>query len=754
MDEGLLSGLRVVEVSSWLAGPVAALLLAEAGAEVVKVEPPGGDPARPLPGFATWNRSKQSVVLDLHTEEGRASLHTLLAGADVLVHSFPPSAAARAGLDDARLGHEHPALIRCGILGWPHGHPDEDRDGFDILAQAATGVMDEELGTRPGPVFLRFPYASWNAGFLAVVGILARLRERDLTGLGGPVRTSLMEGATAPMSKHWALAERPTPTMAYAPLAKGQNSAQACSDGLSIVVGPGDVSLQDVPLFAEALAELPADVAADPFSSTSAALGRRTRDEWLAAMWAAGMATVPVATQLGESLSDEQVRAAGYAVEVLDPLWGPTIQAAPPVHVTPPMAVLSPAPRLGQHTDEVLGAAHWPARPAPVASLPGARPSRPLEGVKVLDFGMFLAGPYGPQLMADLGADVVKVEATTGDRLRSAERIFAGCQRGKRSVAVDLRSPASRPVLESLVRWADVVHHNLRLPPARLLGLDYESIRAIDPSVVYCHVSSYGPTGPRRDWPGVDPTSQAVVGWMQEAAGPGNPPRWNRIGMTDDQCAMCSVVAVLLALGHRDRTGEGSDVRASILGAANLTTSETMLLEDGSIAPYPLMDQNQTGLTAGYRIYECADGWIAVAAVTDEAMSALRATLGAGDDADLEAAFAARLVADVSASLTMADVQNEPVRMANEQAFLESELHHRLGMVVTYQHPIYGRVDQLGSPVSFGGPGPSVDRPVPVLGQHTTEVLSEIGITGAEIAELARAGLILDAGLADHRAGA
>ncbi len=402
MTEPILAGVRVVEVSSWLAGPVATMLLAEAGADVVKVEPPGGDPARALPGFATWNRSKRSAVLDLGTAAGRSGLQDLLAEADVLVHSLRPSVARRAGVHDNQLGADHPGLVWCSITGWPHGHPDEDRPGYEILAQAATGVMDEELGTRPGPVFLRFPYGSWSAALAGLIGVLARLRVREATGRGGPVYTSLYQGALAPMSKHWSHATAPTATMVAPTLFKGMNMVQLCGDGLGIVPTMGDVTLGEVPLFAEVLAELPPEVAADPLRMTREALIRRPRQAWLDAMWAVGMPTAAVAARLGDALSEEQVRINRYAVEVEGPQWGMTVQAGHPFHVDPPLAVARPAPRLGEHSREVLHLArHDGARPTRPA---GALPRRPLDGVKVLDFGMFLAGPYGPQLMADLGA--------------------------------------------------------------------------------------------------------------------------------------------------------------------------------------------------------------------------------------------------------------------------------------------------------------------------------------------------------------
>lgn len=746
MPEGLLSGIKVVEVSSWIAAPAATLLLAEAGADVVKVEPPGGDPARDVSGFATWNRSKRSVVLDLHTDDGRASLQELLAGADILVHGLRPSVARRAGIHDDQLTADHPGLIWCGITGWPHGHPDEDRPAYEVLTHAAVGVLDEELGTREGPVYLRFPFGSWNAAFLGVIGLLARLRVRDATGQGGPVHTSLFQGALAPMSKHWGRSVSPTEMMSFPNLFKGMNMVQYCSDGEGIVTSMAEVALSDTPLYKEVLAELPRELAEDPLAAGAEVVKRRTRAQWLEAAWAMDVPTVPTARRLGESLSEEQTLVNDYAIEVDDPVWGKTVQAGHPFHVDPPLAVQRPAPRLGEHTEEVLGTGKWPARPAPQAKT-SAKPKTPLEGLKVLDFGMFLAGPYGPQLMADLGAEVVKVEATTGDRLRGSERIFAGCQRGKRSIAVDLRAPESKIVLKKLIEWADVIHHNLRMPPAVKLGLGYEDVRKIKPEVIYCHVSSYGPQGPRKDWPGIDPTSQAVVGWMHEGAGEGNPPRWYRIGMTDDQCAMNSVIAVQLALRHRDKTGEGADVRASILGTAVLTASETMLLPDGSIAPYPHMDHDQTGIGPGNRIYECTDGWVAVAAIGEDALANLQKAAGTTDSHDLPGAFRDRSVAEMAVALGAADVPAEPVIMNHEQGFFDSELYRRIGLSVNYEHPVYGNLEQIGGVFGFGDLDLRMERPPPILGQHTVEVLNEIGVPGATVAELTAAGLLAGPGL-------
>ena len=135
------------------------------------------------------------------------------------------------------------------------------------------------------------------------------------------------------------------------------------------------------------------------------------------------------------------------------------------------------------------------------------------------------------------------------------ERTFSGCQRGKRGIALDLKAPETRPVVEALARWADVVHHNLRYPAAKRLRIDYDSLRAVNPDLVYCHTSSYGPKGPRANWPGFDQLFQSASGWEYEGAGEGNRPMWHRFGMMDHQNALASLTATLLAVYHQRKTG-------------------------------------------------------------------------------------------------------------------------------------------------------------------------------------------------------
>src|SRR5690606_10607232 len=199
--------------------------------------------------------------------------------------------------------------------------------------------------------------------------------------------------------------------------------------------------------------------------------------------------------------------------------------------ITPPARIGRSAPQPGADNDSDF-------KDSPTLRLvPGTgrqgEPLPPLHGLKVLDLGAYLAGPFACMMLADLGAEVIKVGAASGEARRRLEPLFSGTQRGERGVALTLGDEPSQPAAEALVRWADVVHHNMRLPAARKLRVDYDSLKRINPQLIYCHVSAYGPPGPRADWPGFDQLMQASCGWEVEQGGAGQPPMWLRFGVGD-----------------------------------------------------------------------------------------------------------------------------------------------------------------------------------------------------------------------------
>src|SRR3954471_15343973 len=672
LEPGILDGIRIVDLSDGIAGPVATLMLAEAGADVVAVEPPGGAANRATNGFHTWMRSKRSVVLDLDQADDRTSLDRLLAAADVVVHNHGPTRALELGLDDESLATRFPQLIVSSVLSWPANHADADLPVDELLTMARLGVLDEQQGYRDGPIFLRCPIGSWCASHLAAIGIVARLISRQRTGHAGPAHTSLAQGALVPMAMHWRRVERPSPSLAVG-MPKGMTGATLFETGDGVWIHlMGDPTKS--PMFTDAIAVVrPDGPQVDPgtlFQQTDGwaeALLLHPSDEWLASFWANDVPVQPAA-QLGAIFRDEQARANGYVVEVDHPELGTIAMAGSPVTVTPPTHVRSFAPALGAHTDEVL--AEW--QPRERASATGTAPADPLSGVQVVDAGAFLAGPLGPMLLSDLGADVVNVEPPGGEGMRWVEWSFFGCQRGKRGVALDLKSPDARVALDALLARADILHHNLRMPAARRLGIDEASVRAVNPDIVYCHASSYGPRGPRADWPGYDQLFQSSCGWGVAAGGGATPPMWHRLGFMDHLCAMGSLISTLLALYHRDRTGKTQFTAGALLAGGVMTCSETYLDDEGHTVPVPMLDHEQTGIAPGYRIVPVADGWIAIAATTDEQLTALCTVAGGGRVDDAAAALGSRTSAEALDALADVGVPCEAVRLDQKEAFFAS----------------------------------------------------------------------------------
>ena len=274
------------------------------------------------------------------------------------------------------------------------------------------------------------------------------------------------------------------------------------------------------------------------------------------------------------------------------------------------------------------------------------------------------------------------------------------------------------------------------MPAATRLGLDYESLRPINPRIIYSHVSAYGPVGPRKDWPGYDQLFQAQCGWEVAGAGEGNPPIWHRFGMMDHQAAMASLYATLLGLLHREKTGEGQAVSASLLGASMQTLSETVLLSDGRPTPVDQLDHEQLGVSNRKRLYACADGFVAAVATdrdpsTNESLG--RPNHPASPADELIEDLAQSSVADALDKLRTLGFTAVPVRINRAKAFLTNAAYQASGLVAEYNHPRYGRLRQPGAFWYFKGVAPEFKCGPPERGEHSEEILAEIGFTRNEI---------------------
>jgi len=359
-----LAGLRILDLSAGIAGPLGVLLLAEHGADVVRVEPPGGHMDRALPASRVYNRSKRSVTIDLEQREGRDVLLELCATADVLVEAAAPGVMARRGLAYDDLRQPFPRLVYCSVPAWPSGVRYADRPGYEALVHARTGQQWENTSFRSGPVFLHSPVASFGAMFLVPIGIMSALHARERTGRGQHVEVSLLQGVLSLTTQIWnwtdagqfLLPKTHPPGVHQATIyecADGKWVHASTQAGVTPTRSEADIlGIEDVTY--ATLAQMgPSDRAAYE-DRKRAAFKQRRRDDLVDEYHAAGLGAEAVVAP-HERFSHPQLQATGGVVEVQDPEMGNLTQLGVPMYLdATPGAVKGPQPLPGAHTEEVL----------------------------------------------------------------------------------------------------------------------------------------------------------------------------------------------------------------------------------------------------------------------------------------------------------------------------------------------------------------------------------------------------------------
>ena len=764
----VLEGLRVVDLSIGIAGAVTTMLLSDYGADVVKVEPPDGDPFRTTAGYTVWNRGKKSVALDIASGEGRASVGQLLVAADVLVESFAPGQADGMGFSYPALQAAHPRLVHCSITGYGHEGSMRNRPAEDGLVQARSALQNEQPGLRPGPVYLHVPLPSMGAALLASNAIAAALHARAVTGRGQWVTTSLMQGALAWDTQLRKRAEHPTAGLMNRWMFKelGPTPCFEASDGLWFHPMPWGVpvALAHVGLDPDSLPVSKLD--SDDFEEKSAYFAslrevyrQRPRQEWLALFLEHDLPCQAVCP--AEHAFEHPQMIHNRAVTELDiPGVGPVRQFGHAYRLERHDNLLQgPPPEIGQHTKEVL--ARGPA--AATEPVTGAASLRyALDGIRVLDFGTALAGPFGAMVLGDFGADVIKVDPV--DRAGSeADSTYAGCQRGKRSIAIDLKSTEGQEIVRTLISSADVIHYNLRTGVAERLGFGYEQAKAINPGIIFCHVTGYGNTGPYALLPGVDQMGQALCGLEYEQGGTpnGGHPTWYRFGMCDATTGFLSSLAVLQALYHRDRTGQGQAVEVDILSSAMLLASDAFIGPD-DLPTRAHLDRDQTGFGPLHRLYRTKAGWLCVVARTDADWNALCHGLGLPrllDDArfatsaarhdhaeELSAVLGERFqIGTAAAWFDILDQHGVPCEIASESwqdDWVDDPDAISNGWVTNYRHPVWGKFEQPGRLFELSDTPGHIAGPPPLIGQHTREILRAIDYSEEQVEKLRATGVV------------
>ncbi len=774
------AGLRVVDLSTEISGPYATKLLCDAGAEVIKVESPTGDPLRRWtasnqdleadedgPLFEFLNASKRSVVLDTESEQGRAALLDLLATADIVVENFAPGSLDRLGLSLAVLQQRNPGLSLVSITPFGQTGPWRDRPNTEFTLQAAVG----SIGYRglPGrkPVAAGGRLGEWAVGIVAAVGGLCAWLSAQKTGAGQHVDVSSFETLVLCMTIYHDLNgqwnEGPLPRGIELP------SIEPAKDGwvgFCTITGQQWVDFcamigqQEV---GENRAYLEGWHRMEHIDFIQGVVHPWTRERTFEEIVElATLLRVPVApVGNGRNLPQmDQFKTRGIYRKnhkgVLHPRPHYLLEKG---ELRPP----GPSPSLGQHTEEVLAevAAHAPH----YEDAKGGTPL-PLEGLKVLDLTTFWAGPIATCFLSDMGADVVKVEsiqrpdgmrfagARPGEQMWDWSPVFAGANPGKRDVTLQFDSEEGLALLKRLIAQADVVIENFSARVLENFGLGWEVVREINPEIIMVRMPAFGLTGPWRDRPGFAMTIEQVSGlaWL---TGYEDLPLVIR-GFCDPVGGMHTVFALLAALEHRKRTGEGQLVEVPLVEVA-LNLAAEQVIEYSAFGEILTRDENRSPAAAPQGVYLCAeDAELALSIATDAQWNALCELMGDSDlaadekladrtgrranhdriDARLSRWLAGQPLDRVVEALLEVGVPASPV-INGHFLMPNPQLEHRQ-FYQTMKHPVTGDTRYPGFPMNFSILGNQLhSAPPPTLGQNNDDILQgELGLSDEEVEAL------------------
>jgi crotonobetainyl-CoA:carnitine CoA-transferase CaiB-like acyl-CoA transferase len=749
---------KVLDCTMGLAGSMAAMLLGDLGAEVLKLEPEPKDP-RARAGHVAWNRNKHRLTLDVEDPEARQRFDRLLAGADLAVFDHGPSDMRRLGLDGPTLSAAHPRLIHLWtpplgtVGGW------SDLPAHHGALAGLVGAAHRQGSYADQPVWYVNPIGQYTQATMAAAAAAAALLDRSHTGLGRTVTVSglhAMAGTSCP-----ARVPNQPPVPVRRPIGQAPHyRLYRCGDGQWLFLAAL------LPHFLRKALEVLDLVGTE--GDLAVAIERKLqsapRDAWIARFRSNDVPAGPVERR-EDWLQNDIIQTNGLAIELAHPELGP-------VEMPGVAAKLRATPGTVRHvmteaTPERLAAFAAPiSDPARPASVGRQARSLPLAGVRVLDLGTVVAGPYAAAILANFGADVIKVETAEGDSTRNGATgigAFINFNRGKRGLGLDLKADAGRRVFLDLARSADVVMDNYRLGVRKRLGIDYAALKAVNPRIISCSANSFGSKGSMAGLPGFDPLLQAYSGMMAAQGGDGGEPVFNTIAVNDAAMAVLTAFGVIAALNAREHTGEGQDVETSLAAASTLYQFEELTnFRDRPANPAGARDC--LGFAALERYYACSDGWLTLVVATPAQFAACAMALGRPDwlarwdgaaalaeprdgilAAELAAGFATRERRDAIAALSSAGVLAIPVLTTEEvygDAFLRANDYFE---DATY--PGLGAITTSRGYAAFDGATARFGRPSPRLGEHAVVVLKECGLSRERIADLVEEGVVFGDGL-------
>jgi crotonobetainyl-CoA:carnitine CoA-transferase CaiB-like acyl-CoA transferase len=740
---GPLAGVRVVDLTGGVAGPVAGMLLADLGADVIKVLAPGGGPSDTEPGLHMWDRGKRSVVADRSRPDDLLAVDRLIRCADVVLVGTGGGVVRYDDLGERGHAPGQPAVwivmppYLLGETPWTGGAESAG------LLFAWLGHAWSQSSYSDVPVDCTYPLSLYMQGIWAATVAVALLAGRRLGRHVAPLAVAGGAHGGELVSPGGFAAGRDDPHV-HRPGGPGgalpNYRCYRCADGSWLFLGAFTTAFIERGLRAIGASWLLDDprVSGEPGrvrlpgnlvwigQELDKVFATRPRAHWVDVLTAADVPVAAVA-QPGHWLDDAQVQALGLRTQVRNDAGQDVVMPGPLVQLsqTPVTVRQSALTRQPRVTDLQ---ADWAARPA-ASNDEAAAAELPLSGLRVLDLGTIIAGPYVATLLGELGADVIKVERPpAGDEFRIAHGGRGGIgfsvyNRDQRSILLDLRADSGRETFRRLVKTADVVVDNYRAGVLDRLGIRHDQLAAINPLVTSVSISAFGEIGPRGRKPGFDPVVQALSGIMRAQGGPdeNNSPVFLTVPINDVLAAGLGALGACAALLARPAIGSGQLVSVTLCASACLLQSEYLVRVDGS-GRTPTGGRDFAGPAPLDRLHAAADGWVRLAA----------------DGADADAGKTDALLASLE-ELPAAEVIRRAAGMGIP-AVRARQPRELPGDDQLIGHGLLAVLEQDAAGVARVGPGRWLEMPglavpppreAPELGEHSHAILAEIGPVGA-----------------------
>jgi crotonobetainyl-CoA:carnitine CoA-transferase CaiB-like acyl-CoA transferase len=805
-----LEGVRVLELGELVSASFAAKMMADLGADVVKVEPPEGERARrrgPFPPdvdpdapdlersglFLALNANKRSLCLDLARADDRVRLDALVAAADLLIHNLSPARSEALGLSPERLRASRPDLVACQVTPFGLTGPHRDYRAEELTVQhgGGWGWLSPGASEFPAlPPLKAFGHqADFQAAIAAAAASLAALYRARRTGCGEHIDLSAQSYVASFLEQAFLYWTYPG-LLASRVGARGLNpwGIYRCRDGLIFLVSVEEDQWQRLVEFMgnPEWASLEIFEGFKNRHANADAL-RMLVQEWISdlsldELFHEGqkrricLAPVLSMEELGRQ---PQLRARDFFVRSVHPRAGAFEVPGPPYRLRDAWwQIRRSAPRLGEHTDEVLADPAW--KPA---SRPGPRKSAaereaaalPLAGIRVIDLTWVWAGPFGAMHLAHLGAEVIKIESfgrpDLGRRLVAFPKgmepglnrsgYFNQWNQGKKSVCLSLAQPGGVAIVKELVAHADVLIENFATGVMERLGLDYDSLLGVRPDLIMASISGFGQTGPWCEYMGYGPAISAVSGLCSLSGYPGEGPSEVGLSLADPAAGITAAAAIAAALVARERTGRGQRIDVALQEAVAATCVEGWMAQQLCGEAPPRMG-NRDPRMSPHGVYRCRgeDDWVSIACASEPEWRALCSVVDpalASDarfasrqlrkqnedalDAVLEAWTRTRDRFDVTRALQRVGVAAFPSMTPRDLAG-DPHLEAR-GFFARLPHPEVGTRQHAGIAWRLRDGPNGVRAPAPCLGADTGAVLSELlGYSPERIAELEAAGIL------------